>query len=338
MNKWFKQLGLAAALLFSTVSFAAETPTVAAQPEAVVAAVQAQQSEYSQLWTDLKNGATGYTTSQSQFHNQPINSYDLRVLKLRSGWLAPGLMLALFGMIIIFALFIMVNGISKLHHGFSGKMVHRWSKRDISIHWLGAIPCLTLILTGLTLLAGRFFLQPIVSEGFWAGVVYFAKQVHNVMAIPFMFGWLLMTLMWAKNQMPKMYDLKWFLVVGGYINFGPFKGKHPDSGFANAGEKMWFWTFALFGLVISASGMLLLFPNLFEPSRTLSLISLILHAVSAIIICAFSIVHIFMATVMSEGGMECMVSGYCDENWATQHHNLWFDEIKANGTLKYRES
>lgn len=100
---------------------------------------------------------------------------------------------------------------------------------------------------------------------------------------------------------------------------------------------MWFWTFALFGLVISASGMLLLFPNLFEPSRTLSLTALILHGISAIIICAFSIVHIFMATVMSEGGMECMVSGYCDENWATQHHNLWFDEIKANGTLKYKD-
>jgi formate dehydrogenase subunit gamma len=32
-----------------------------------------------------------------------------------------------------------------------------------------------------------------------------------------------------------------------------------------------------------------------------------------------------------------MVSGYCDENWASQHHNLWYDEIKANGTLKYKE-
>lgn len=324
MNKWFKHIGLAMALMFSAVCLANGD------------AGQVQQAD-AQIWAQLKDGAQGYTSSTSEFHHQPINTYDLRVLALRSDLLAPALMAALFGMIIIFVLFIKVNGISKLHHGFSGKLVHRWSKFDVSIHWLGAIPCLLLILTGLVILAGRFFFQPYISEGLWASVVYGAKQVHDVMAIPFMIGWALMTVLWAKNQLPKMYDLKWFMVVGGYINFGPFKGKHPDAGFANAGEKMWFWAFALFGLIISASGMLLLFPNLFEPSRTLSLIALVLHSVSAIIICAFSIVHIFMATVMSEGGMECMVSGYCDENWASQHHNLWFDEIKENGTLKYKE-
>ncbi|QYJ75379.1 formate dehydrogenase subunit gamma [Shewanella sp. FJAT-52076] len=323
MNNWFKILAVAVLLMLGMgLGHAADA--------------NAQLGD-AQMWAELKEGAVGYTTSTSEFHGQPINTYDPRLLEARGTWLAPGLMAALFGMIVVFALFIMVNGISKLHHGFSGKMVYRWSKLDVSIHWLGAIPCLLLILTGLVLLAGRFFFQPWLGEGVWAGLVYAAKQVHDVMAIPFMIGWALMTLMWAKNQLPKMYDIKWFMVVGGYINFGPFKNQHPDAGFANAGEKMWFWTFALFGLVISASGMLLLFPNLFEPSRTLSLTALILHGISAIIICAFSIVHIFMATVMSEGGMECMVSGYCDENWATQHHNLWFDEIKANGSLKYKD-
>ncbi|WP_299802997.1 formate dehydrogenase subunit gamma [uncultured Shewanella sp.] len=326
MNKWFKHIGVAIALLFSVSVFAHDAPKVGDTNEV-----------NGQIWAQLKAGEEGYTTSKSEFHGQAINTYDLRVLELRSDILAPALMAALFGMIIIFVLFIKVNGISKLHGGFSGKLVYRWSKFDVSIHWLGAIPCLLLILTGLTLLAGRFFFQPYIGEGLWAGLVNAAKQIHDIMAIPFMLGWALMVTLWAKNQMPKMYDLKWMMVVGGYINFGPFKGKHPDAGFANAGEKLWFWAFAVFGLVISASGMLLLFPNLFEPSRTLSLIALVLHSVSAIIITAFSIVHIFMATVMSEGGMECMVSGYCDETWASQHHNLWFDEIKANGTLKYKD-
>lgn len=329
MKQLIKGFSLVIALLFSAMSLANATD--------VGVENQSAQAQSQQVWAQLKDGVTGYTTSKSEFHNQPINTYDLRLLDLRGDWLAPSLTIALFGMIIIFLLFIKVNGISKLHHGFSGKMVYRWSKFDVSIHWLGAIPCLMLILTGLVLLAGRLFIQPFVGEGFWSSLVYGAKQVHDVLAIPFMIGWLLMTVLWAKNQLPKLYDIKWFMVVGGYINFGPFKGKHPDAGFANAGEKLWFWTFAAFGLVISASGMLLLFPNLFEPSRTLSFIALLLHGASAVIICAFSIVHIFMATAMSEGGMECMVSGYCDENWATQHHNLWFDEIKANGTLKYKE-
>ncbi|ABV89437.1 formate dehydrogenase subunit gamma [Shewanella pealeana] len=327
MNKWLKHIGVAIALFFSVSVFANATDKVGDTIEV----------NNGQIWAQLKAGEEGRTTSTSEFHGQAINTYDLRVLELRSDILAPALMAALFGMIIIFVLFIKVNGISKLHGGYSGKLVYRWSKFDVSIHWLGAIPCLLLILTGLMLIAGRYFVQPYIGEGLWAGLVNAAKQIHDIMAIPFMLGWALMVTLWAKNQMPKMYDLKWMMVVGGYINFGPFKGKHPDAGFANAGEKLWFWAFAVFGLVISASGMLLLFPNLFEPSRTLSLIALVLHSVAAIIITAFSIVHIFMATVMSEGGMECMVSGYCDETWASQHHNLWFDEIKENGTLKYKE-
>ncbi|GIU14335.1 MULTISPECIES: formate dehydrogenase subunit gamma [unclassified Shewanella] len=327
MNKWLKHIGVAIALFFSVSVFANATDKVGDTIEV----------NNGQIWAQLKAGEEGRTTSTSEFHTQAINTYDLRVLELRSDILAPALMAALFGMIIIFVLFIKVNGISKLHGGYSGKLVYRWSKFDVSIHWLGAIPCLLLILTGLMLIAGRYFVQPYIGEGLWAGLVNGAKQVHDIMAIPFMLGWALMVTLWAKNQMPKMYDLKWMMVVGGYINFGPFKGKHPDAGFANAGEKLWFWAFAAFGLLISASGMLLLFPNWFEPSRTLSLIALVLHSVSAIIITAFSIVHIFMATVMSEGGMECMVSGYCDETWASQHHNLWFDEIKENGTLKYKE-
>jgi len=35
--------------------------------------------------------------------------------------------------------------------------------------------------------------------------------------------------------------------------------------------------------------------------------------------------------------MESMISGYCDENWAIQHHNLWYDELKANNAIKYQD-
>ncbi|MBY5993357.1 formate dehydrogenase subunit gamma [Ferrimonas balearica] len=289
------------------------------------------------LWQAIQQGAEGRTTSVNEFHPQLINAYDERMLDWRNDWLSYGLFAALFGMIAVFVLFIAVNGISKLEKGFSGKMVYRWSKADVAIHWLGAIPCLLLILTGLVLLSGKFIIEPLLGQGAFSAMAAVAKPVHDYMAIPFMLGWLLMSVKWAKNQIPAKYDIDWFMVVGGYINFGPFKGKHPHAGFANAGEKLWFWAFVIFGAVVSVTGMILLFPNLFEPSRTLSLIALLAHAGAAIIICAFSIVHIFMATVMSEGGMECMVSGYCDENWAIQHHDLWYDEIKANGTLKYQQ-
>ncbi len=314
-------------VLVPGLALASDPGTVAAQSG----------NEAEVVWQAIQQGADGRTVSESEFHAQLINPQDERLLPLRSSILAPGMALALFGMIAVFAAFIAVNGISKLHDGFSGKLVYRWSKADVAIHWLGAIPCLLLILTGLTLLAGRLIIEPYLGQQAFASMAAIAKPVHDYMAIPFMLGWLLMTVKWAKNQIPARYDLDWFLVVGGYINFGPFKGKHPDAGFANAGEKVWFWTFALCGAIIAASGVILLFPEYVEPSRNLSLLALIVHASAAIIVTAFSIVHIFMATVMSEGGMECMVSGYCDENWAKQHHNVWYDEIKADGTLQYKE-
>ncbi|GAA5187024.1 formate dehydrogenase subunit gamma [Ferrimonas gelatinilytica] len=324
--KALQPLALLAALLFSGFALAngGEIAPQAGNPTEMV-------------WQAAQQGVEGYTTSQSEFHPQLINSYDLQMLDWRNDWLSYGLFAALFGMIVVFIAFTVVNGPSKLSKGFSGKMVNRWSKADVAIHWLGAIPCMLLILSGLVLLSGKVLIEPALGTGAFAGMASAAKLIHDYMAIPFMIGWLLMSVKWAKNQIPAKYDLDWFMVVGGYINFGPFKGKHPHSGFANAGEKMWFWTLVLFGAVLSVTGTILLFPNLVEPSRALSLTVLLVHAGAAIVICAFAIVHIFMTTVLSEGAMECMVSGYCDENWAIQHHDLWYDEIKANGTLKYME-
>ncbi len=257
--------------------------------------------------------------------------------ELRNQYLTPIMAIAVVGVFGAFVLFYLVNGPSKLHHGFSGKLVFRWSKADLIIHWVVAISCLILIFTGLNIMLGKHVLQPYVSGDIWAALIYGSKTIHDWVGPLFIASWAVLVVKWMPDQLFKSYDLKWFMLVGGYINFGPFKGKHPDSGFANAGEKMWFWTLAIFGLFISISGIMMVLPNLDLP-REASMAALLVHGISATLIIAFTIVHIWMATVLSEGGMECMKSGYCDENWAMQHHNVWYDEIKANGTLKYRDN
>lgn len=288
------------------------------------------------LWRAVKSGDSGFTTAQGVEANVLINVAGNQGKDIRNNYLTPAMGLAVLGVFGAFLVFYFVNGPSKLHGGFSGKMVLRWSKADLWIHWVLAISCLTLILTGITIMTGKHIIQPYVGEGIWAGIINASKFVHDYVGPVFMAAWVLCVVKWMPMQTFKMYDFKWFLVVGGYINFGPFKGQHPDSGFANAGEKMWFWTLTLFGLFISVSGIMLVLPGLDLP-REASMAALLIHAISAIIIIAFTIVHIWMATVLSEGGMECMVSGYCDETWAIQHHNLWYDEIKENGSLEYKE-
>ena len=232
-----------------------------------------------------------------------------------------------FGMIAVLSLFVVLNGKSKLAGGFSGNKVDRWSGMDIFVHWLGGIACLFLIATGLIMGTGRFLLEPNMGASHWIGVINSSVSLHDMMAWPFIVGWLVMVIKWMPKQMPESCDLAWFGKAGGYLNFGSFKGQHPDAGFANAGEKLWFWTFAIGGAIIVGSGLVMMFPSLVETKDAANL-SLLLHLVCAVILGAFAVVHIFMATVMSEGGMECMVTGKCDENWAKQHHNLWFEEVQ----------
>ncbi|ABZ78554.1 formate dehydrogenase, gamma subunit [Shewanella halifaxensis HAW-EB4] len=233
---------------------------------------------------------------------------------------------SLFAVITLFIIFIVVNGISRLEDGYSGKRIKRWSGLSISVHWLGAIACIFLILTGLVLSGGRLYLEPSMNQSGWASLIGLSSGLHELMAFPFILGYVLMILMWAPKQIPASYDLKWFAVLGGYLNTG--KKHHPDAGFANAGEKLWFWVFALFGGLMVISGLTMMFPETFVVTKNTANTMLLMHIVSTIIITAFSVVHIFMATVMSEGGMSNMTSGYCDENWAKQHHNLWFKELK----------
>ncbi|MBW3140849.1 formate dehydrogenase subunit gamma [Ferrimonas balearica] len=316
---------------------AALVQSVMAAQAAEVEGTSPGKPELDPMWSAVKDGEVGTTNSTSRFHNNLINTYDPMLIQARAGWLSQVLALALFGMIVIFALFVLVNGAARLEKGYSGVEVLRWPKVDILVHWLMAIPCILLILTGLSLMAGRFVFGSFLGQEGVGALAAIAKPIHDYMAIPFSIFAVIAMLRWMKHNIPAAYDLKWFMVVGGYLNFGPFKGKHPDSGFSNAGEKLWFWSFTIFGLAIIGSGIVMLFPGQVDPSRTASLTAIFIHGISAIVLTGFTVVHIFMATVLSEGGFPAMTSGYVDENWAKQHHNVWYDEIKADGSIQYKQ-
>ena len=228
---------------------------------------------------------------------------------------------------VLFTVFLLINGRAKLEHGFSGKLVDRWSSLDVFLHWIVAIPCVVLILTGLFIGSGGEWFQGMMSAERFAEFIKVNVVLHNFVAIPFAVAAVVMMLKWMPKQIPAAYDIAWFAKLGGYINFGK-KGAHPDAGFANAGEKAFYWTFVIFGMILIGSGVAMLFPQwIGGVDANGANLALILHIISAVVLGAFSVVHIYMATAMSEGGLECMLSGKCDENWAKQHHNLWFAKL-----------
>ena len=84
-----------------------------------------------------------------------INVSAIEGTNVKNEYLTPIMALAVVGVFGAFLLFYLVNGPAKLSHGFSGKMVLRWTKADIWIHWVLALSCMALIFTGLNIMLGK---------------------------------------------------------------------------------------------------------------------------------------------------------------------------------------
>jgi formate dehydrogenase subunit gamma len=62
-----------------------------------------------------------------------------------------------------------------------------------------------------------------------------------------------------------------------------------------------------------------------------------LHAVSTILMMCLFMGHIYMGSIGVKGAYRAMRTGYVSEDWAREHHELWFDDVKA-GKIPARRS
>ena len=53
------------------------------------------------------------------------------------------------------------------------------------------------------------------------------------------------------------------------------------------------------------------------------------HAVATLLMMAMFIGHIYIGTLGMSGAYQAMRTGYVDEAWAKEHHELWYDDIAA---------
>ena len=202
----------------------------------------------------------------------------------------------------------------------SGKRLPAWSLFDRILHWYVAVLFLMLAITGLSLLFGRAVLIPLLGpEGFaaWARA---SKFLHDWGGVLFVAGIAVMSVAWLHHNKPTMVDVRWLLKGGAF-------GKHLPAGRYNGGQKIWFLVNVLAGVVVCVTGILLLLPNIFE-NRELFQISLIIHAVVAIVWLGISFAHIYMATIGAPGSVDITTKGHVSSEWAQLHRPLWYDEIK----------
>nr|WP_316640321.1 formate dehydrogenase subunit gamma [uncultured Roseateles sp.] len=246
--------------------------------------------------------------------------------QVRNRWLIPyggSLVLIVF---LAIALFYWRKGPLETHAAPTGRMIERFTALERSAHWTVAISFSILAISGLVMMFGKFVLLPVLGGSLLGWLSYALKTLHNFVGPLFSVGLLLLIAIFIKDNLPRAYDMQWLRSFGGLIS----KSHVPSHRF-NAGEKILFWTGVLgLGLLISASGLALdhLFPGIEFTRRTMQIAHL-LHATAAVLMMSMFLGHIYMGTLGVKGAYSAMRDGQVDESWAKEHHEYWYDDVKA---------
>src|ERR1700676_3272396 len=163
---------------------------------------------------------------------------------------------AIIGMFALLVIFLMVRGRVRILDGFSGGKILRLASLERFPHWLSASCFIVLALSGLNISFGRILIRPLFGADAFSAMSTYAKYAHDYLAFPFMFGLVVMFLIWIKDNIPGKLDVLWIKQGGGILA----NGKHPPAKRFNAGQKGIFWMVIVGGTLMSVSGWFLLFP------------------------------------------------------------------------------
>jgi len=287
------------------------------------------------VWRDVRSGDPAYTSIKGQETNvliqpsmklpgQPSLTGGEAWRLFRNGVITPVGGWLVLAVVVLIGLFFWWKGAVKLRGPPTGRLIQRFTALERYVHWVLAISFCILGVTGLIILLGKHVLLPVIGYTLFAWLTSLSKNLHNFVGPLFILSLLMFIPRYLKDNLPKAYDFKWFASFGGM-----FGGKHVPSGKYNGGEKVWFWLgVVVLSLVVSVSGLILLFPN-FDQVRAVMIQSNIVHAIAAIAVVLLALGHIYMGTIGVEGAYANMRYGYTDEAWAKEHHELWYEDVKA---------
>jgi formate dehydrogenase subunit gamma len=253
--------------------------------------------------------------------------------QVRNRWLIPigGSLLLIVAVAI--ALFYWRRG-PMGHDDHAPATIERFTPLERATHWVNAGAFCLLAVSGVVMAFGKFFLLPVIGTHLFGWLTYALKTAHNFAGPVFAVSMGVMLLMFARDNLPKAWDWAWALKGGGL-----FTGRHVPSHRFNAGEKTLFWVGMFWlGTVVVGSGLVLdkLVPDL-QYLRGQMHWAHMLHAVATVLMMCLFMGHIYMGSVGVKGAYRAMRHGYVSEDWAREHHELWWDDIQA-GKIPARRS
>ncbi|MET0050839.1 MAG: formate dehydrogenase subunit gamma [Candidatus Thiodiazotropha sp.] len=302
---------------------------VAEEPNAATKAPSVQlMNPAAELWRDVRQRtapSSGNTQVKGVDSGVLINSNGDRWRHFRMNQLIPIGGYVLGGALLALLLFYMIRGRVPVEGGLSDRKLLRYSNYERTIHWFIAGVFIFLGLSGLILLFGRPLLIPLIGKEAFSVLASASKEGHNLMGPVFLISLILIFVRFVRRNIYQKGDLTWLLRGGGVIG-----KKHVPSNFFNMGEKTMFWLLVFVGGTIIVSGFVLVSPSLGHPREWMELAH-VGHAIGAVLMITVIFGHIYIGTVGMEGEIEGMKTGYCDLNWAKEHHDLWASQAEKNG-------
>ena len=286
------------------------------------------ENQRANFWRAVREGSAGYSAVTGPESGVFINNGGQNWRQMRNGIIANYGGWAIIGALLLVAVFFAMRGRIKVDARKSGLSVPRWQTWERFMHWYTAIGFVILTITGLSMLFGRAVLMPLFGKSGFAAWAEFSINVHNYVGPFFTIGVFAMLLFWIKNNIPNAVDFAWLAQGGGLIG-----NKHPSAGKANGGEKIWYWIVIFVGLLaVCGTGLALIGWlaqwGLGDTTRASMQTMHQIHAIAAIIWIVVFFGHVYIGTIGTEGALEGMTTGRVSVEWAKQHHDLWYEQVK----------
>lgn len=226
---------------------------------------------------------------------------------------------------LVFLIHYLIIGPKKFKH--DGKKYYMFTLFNRIIHGIAAISFIIIIPTGLIMMFGSTF-----GGGEF---VKACKELHAVATVLFMISVIPMFLMWLKSMLFTSEDIKWFVILGGYLS----KEKKPvPAGKFNAGQKMWFWVCTIGGIMMIFTGVTVYVQDLNLAVLTMFGLSkiemlrlcIIVHNFVGLIMVALFFTHLYMSIFAIKGAILSIINGYKEEEEVSILHSSYHKELEKN--------
>jgi formate dehydrogenase subunit gamma len=198
------------------------------------------------------------------------------------------------------------------------------------VHWTVAITFILALLSGFAVFSPWLYkwLAPLFGGGATA------RLLHPWFGLAFVIAMVLLAHKWWNDMRWTQNDRTWLRRIREYVTNAD-KAEPDYVGKFNAGQKMWFWTMVVSGVIFLISGLPMWFPEYF--GRTSAWISYFIHDVTGLIMLGGFFIHVYESTAAIPGVFHSMIRGTVPEAWAWTHHPAWYRAVTGRDPKADRE-